>query len=185
MPLLVLQNSLQETLELISFPKTFRDKDKAKGETVDLMIEKKKRRVVASEERHRVTTGATALEPHPCFLDSQQLCFFFFCFSMCVCVCVCVFFSKVQIQRKQGTVRSGLITVLKTVRSNRSSHGSLLFSYRAILETKRTTKMSGLRFSQSDRTIRSWFQNLDKEFCNIFVLKRSMLKIISESSKMF
>ena len=38
----MLQNSLQETLELISFPKTFRDKDKAKGETVDLMIEKKK-----------------------------------------------------------------------------------------------------------------------------------------------
>ena len=120
--------------------------------------------------------GVTALEPHPCFLDFQQLCFFLFLFF---------FIIRFRFKWKQGTVRSGLITVLKTVRSNRSSHGSLLFSYRAILETKRTTKMSGLRFSQSDRTIRSWFQNLDKEFCNIFVLKISMLKIISESSKMF
>ena len=180
----MLQNSLQETLELISFPKTFRDKDKAKGETVDLMIEKKKasRRVRRASSCRR---GCNSPRATPVLSRLPTIVFLFLLFFY-VCVCVCVFFfSKVQIQRKQGTVRSGLITVLKIVRSNRGSHGSLLFSYRAILETKRTTKMSGLRFSQSDRTIRSWFQNLDKEFCNIFVLKRSMLKIISESSKMF
>ena len=92
MPLLVLQNYLQEMLELISFPETFKHKDKAKGETVDLRIKKKKKasRCVggASLCRHMFGAGATALELHSCFLDSQQLCFFFFCFSMCVCVCV-------------------------------------------------------------------------------------------------
>ena len=50
-------------------------------------------------------------------------------------------------------------TVLRTVRSESNSHGSLIFSHRAILEAKRTTKMSGSRFSRSDRTVRSGFQN--------------------------
>ena len=57
-------------------------------------------------------------------------------------------------------MRSGLITVLRTVRSDRGSHGSLLFSHRAVLEAKRIAKMCGLRFSRSDRTVRSGFQNL-------------------------
>ena len=57
-------------------------------------------------------------------------------------------------------MRSGLITVLRTVRSDCDSHGFLLFSHRAVLEAKRTAKMSGLRFSQSDRTVQSRFQNL-------------------------
>ena len=35
------------------------------------------------------------------------------------------------------------------------------FSYRTVLDTKRTAKMSGLRFFRSDRTIQSGFQNLD------------------------
>ena len=57
-------------------------------------------------------------------------------------------------------MRSGLIIVLKTVRSDRSSHGSLLFSHKAVLEAKRTAKMSGSRFSKSDCTVWSGFQNL-------------------------
>ena len=55
----MMQNSLQETLELISFPETFRDKDKAKGEIVALRIKKKKKKgqVGSSEERCRVTVS--------------------------------------------------------------------------------------------------------------------------------
>ena len=73
MPLLVLQNSLQEMLELIYFQETFRDKDKAKGETVALRIKKKKASWHvggASPCRRDSSAGAAALEPHPCFLDS-------------------------------------------------------------------------------------------------------------------
>ena len=110
---------------------------------------KKKRRVDALEERpHEFGVGVAALEPHPRFLDSQQLCFFFF------------FFLKVQIQREAGN------------HEKRSDHGSqnrevrprfaqvLTFSHRAVFEAKRTTKMSGSRFSQSNRMVRSGFQNL-------------------------
>ena len=61
---------------------------------------------------------------------------------------------------KEGTVRNGLITVLRTVRADRGSHGFLFFSHREVLEAKRTAKMSGSRFSRSDRTVRSGFQNL-------------------------
>ena len=86
---------------------------------------------------------------------SRQLCFFFFCFSVFF-----FFFLRFRFKGKQGTVRNGLITVLRTMRSDRGSHGSLLFSHRVVLEAKRTTKMSGLRFSRSDRTVRSRFQNL-------------------------
>ena len=60
-------------------------------------------------------------------------------------------------------MRNGLITVLKTVRFDCGSHGSLLFAHRTILEAKRTTKMNGSRFSRLDRTVRSGFQNLDFE----------------------
>ena len=58
-------------------------------------------------------------------------------------------------------MRSGLIIVLRTVRSDCGSHESLFFSHRVVLEAKRTAKMSGLRFSQSDRIVRSGFQNHD------------------------
>ena len=57
-------------------------------------------------------------------------------------------------------MRIVLITVLRTVKSNHGSHGSLLFSYRTVLEAKRTAKMNGLRFFRSDRTVWSGFQNL-------------------------
>ena len=95
--------------------------------------------------------GVTALEPHPCFLDFQQLCFFLFLFF---------FIIRFRFKWKQGTVRSGLITVLRTGRSNRGSHGFLLFSHRAILDAKRTIKMNGLKVLRSDRIVRSGFQNL-------------------------
>ena len=57
-------------------------------------------------------------------------------------------------------MRSGLIMILRTVRSDCGSHGFLLFSHRAILEAKRTAKVSDSSFSRSDRTVRSGFQNL-------------------------
>ena len=85
---------------------------------------------------------------------SQQLCFFFFCFSVFF-----FFFFRFRFKGKQGTVRSDLIMVLRIVKSNHGSHGSLLFSHRAVLEAKRTAKMSGSRFSQSNRMVRSEFQN--------------------------
>ena len=37
-------------------------------------------------------------------------------------------------------MRSGLITVLRIVRSDRGSHDSLFFSYRAVFDAKRTEK---------------------------------------------
>ena len=43
-------------------------------------------------------------------------------------------------------MRSTLITVLRTVRSDRGSHESLLFSHREVLEAKRTAKINGSRF---------------------------------------
>ena len=43
-------------------------------------------------------------------------------------------------------MRSGLITALRTVRSDRGSHGSLLFSHRAVFEAKRIAKMNGSKF---------------------------------------
>ena len=69
------------------------------------------------------------------------------------------FFLSCRFKGMQGTVRSGLITVLKTVRSDRGSHGSLHLSSRTVLDAKRTAKMSGSRFFRSDRTVRSGFHN--------------------------
>ena len=69
------------------------------------------------------------------------------------------FFLSCRFKGMQGTVRSGLITVLKTVRSDRGSHGSLLLSSRTVLDAKRTAKMNGSRFFRSDRTVRSGFHN--------------------------
>ena len=84
----------------------------------------------------------------------QQLCFF-----SSVFLCVFFFFLSCRFKGMQGTVRSGLITVLKTVRSDRGSHGSLHLSSRTVLDAKRTAKMSGSRFFRSDRTVRSGFHN--------------------------
>ena len=57
-------------------------------------------------------------------------------------------------------MRSGLIMVLRTMRSDCGSHGFLLFSHRVVLDAKRTVKMNGLRVFRSDRTVRFGFQNL-------------------------
>ena len=57
-------------------------------------------------------------------------------------------------------MRSGLITVLRTVRSDCGSHESLFFSHRVVFEAKRIAKMSSSRFSLSDRMVRFGFQNL-------------------------
>ena len=82
----------------------------------------------------------------------------FFCVCVCVCVCVCFFFFlRFKFKGKQGTMRSGLIMVLRTVRSDYCSHGSLHFSHGAVLEAKRTAKMSNSGLSRSDRTVRSGF----------------------------
>jgi len=54
-------------------------------------------------------------------------------------------------------VRSGLVTVLRTVRSDHGLHDSLFFSPRAVLEAKRIVKMNGSRFFRSDRTVQFGF----------------------------
>ena len=99
---------------------------------------------------------------------SQQLCFFFFCFLFFF-----FFFFKFRFKGKQGTMRSDLITVLRTVRSDRCSHRSLLLSYKAVFDAKRTAKMSGSRFFQSDYTVRSGFQNLAREEGGLLPIYRS------------
>ena len=70
------------------------------------------------------------------------------------------FFFFFKFNRKYGTVRIVLITVLRTVRSDRGSDGSLFFAHITVLEAKRTVKMNDSRFFQSDRTVRSVFHNL-------------------------
>ena len=52
-----------------------------------------------------------------------------------------------------------LVMVLKTVWSNHGSHGSLLFSHRAVIEAKKTAKLRGLRFLWSNHTVQAGFQN--------------------------
>ena len=54
--------------------------------------------------------------------------------------------------------------VFKPVRLNRSSHGSLSFSYMPIFKVKRTVLMNGFRLSRLDRMVWSGFQNLDKNY---------------------
>ena len=60
-------------------------------------------------------------------------------------------------------MRSGLITVLRTVRLDRGSNGSLLFWHRSVLKTKRIVFVRGSRLTQSDRTVWSGFKNLELE----------------------
>ena len=52
-------------------------------------------------------------------------------------VFLCFFFFFLEGSDSKGTVRSGLITVLKTVRLNRDSNGSLLFGHRPVHEHKK------------------------------------------------
>ena len=57
-------------------------------------------------------------------------------------------------------MRSGLITVLRTMRLDRSSNGSLLFWHRPVLKTKRIVFVRGSQLTQLDRTVRFRFKNL-------------------------
>ena len=50
--------------------------------------------------------------------------------------------------------------VLRIVLSDHGSHGSMPFSYRAVLEAKKTAKLKDSRFFRLDCTVRSGFQNL-------------------------
>ena len=61
--------------------------------------------------------------------SSQQLCFFLFCFSVFF-----FFFFFFKGSDSKGTVRNGLITVLRTVRLNRGSNGFLLFWHWPVLK---------------------------------------------------
>ena len=68
--------------------------------------------------------------------------------------CVFFFFLKFQIKgKKYRTVKSGLITGPKTVRSDRGSHGSLFFSVERFLKLKEPQKGAVRGFS--GRTVRS------------------------------
>ena len=100
-----------------------------------------------------------SFERELCFFVSlkRELCFFFFCFGFFF------FFFFFLRFRFKGTARSGSITVLRTVRLNRGSNGSLHFWHRPVLEHKRTVMVRGSRFFRSDRTVRSGFQNLVKD----------------------
>ena len=67
------------------------------------------------------------------FSFERELCFFFFCFSVFF---LFFYFFIFKGSDSKGTVRSGLIMVLRTVRLNRDSNSSLLFGYRPVLEHK-------------------------------------------------
>ena len=157
-----------------------------------LRIKKKKkksqsarRRSVVMSPRVRCECGGPGATP---MLSRLLTVVFLFLLFLCVCVCVCVFFFflRFRFKGKQGTVRSGLIMVLKTVRSDYSSHGSLLFSHRAVLKAKRTAKMSSLRFSRSDRTIQFGFQNLvaNNKFQHVENCKFSILDERTRSTQL-
>ena len=51
--------------------------------------------------------------------------------------------------------------VHRTGRSDRGPDGSMLFSHGMVPYLKRTVKLNSSRVSQSDRTVRSGFNNLD------------------------
>ena len=112
------------------------------------------------EERRRrnIQTCCVSLE----MAVANMMYFFFLLRGICVSMFLqrgsCVSFSFVL--DSKGTVRSSLITVLRTVRLNRGSNGSLLFGHRSVLEHKRTVIVRGSRFSRSDRTVWFGFQNL-------------------------
>ena len=51
--------------------------------------------------------------------------------------------------------------------SYHGSHGSLLFSHRAVLETKMTAKLRGSRFFRLDCTVWFEFQNYETKIINL------------------
>ena len=59
-----------------------------------------------------------------------------FLFLLFFCVFFFLFFFIFKGSDSKGTVRSGLIMVLRTVRLNLDSNSSLLFGYRPVLEHK-------------------------------------------------
>ena len=98
---------------------------------------------------------------------SQQLCFFFFCFSfffLFFYFFIFLFFYffiffKVQIQREVGN-REKRFDHSSQNREVRPRFAQVpVFFHGAVLEAKRTAKMSGSRFFWWDRTVRSGFQN--------------------------
>ena len=91
-------------------------------------------------------------------------------------------------------MRSGSITVLRTVRLNRGSNGSLHFWHRPVLEHKRTVMVRGSRFFRSDRTVRSGFQNIGfhksfpkvcltqkQHLCNMVIFQKSHYKLLTSA----
>ena len=50
--------------------------------------------------------------------------------------------------------------VLRTVRFNLGSYGSMFFWHKEVLKVKRTEKMRGSWLTESDRTVRSGFKTM-------------------------
>ena len=57
------------------------------------------------------------------------------------------------------------VTVHRTVRSDCSPDGSMLFSHGMVLHLKRSIEVNGLRVSRLDRTVQFGFKNLDYDTC--------------------
>ena len=111
--------------------------------------EKKKKRKKEEEEE------AVASRHHPYFV------IVFFLFSS-------FFFFWFKFNGKQRIVRSSLIMVLKTVRSDHNSHGSLLFPIERFLRLKEPQKLTVRGFS--NRTVR--FDLGFKTLVKIKILRR-------------
>ena len=100
---------------------------------------------------------AWAVRPALCFLFLSRNLFLYFLYSNSLWTEISF---SAKYSKKMGPCKPlKPATVLRIVRFDRGSSGFLHFSHRAVLRGKRTAKMSGLRFSRSDRTVRSGFQN--------------------------
>ena len=160
----------------------YKERESEKPDHIHKKVQQKQERGRQTEKKKKIKKEeeeeeeAVASWRHPYFV----VVFFLFSFSVCF-----FFFFRVRFNGKQGTVRSGMITVLRTVRSDRGSHGSMLFSHRAVLEAKRTAKMNGSRFFWSDRTVRSGFQNLvyKEPTSNLYYLISSTKKTLLQAQR--
>ena len=65
-----------------------------------------------------------------------------------------------RLETRQSFESCELVTVHRTVRSDCSPYGSMLFSHGMILHFKRIVEVDGSRFSRSYRTVRFEFKNL-------------------------
>ena len=83
-----------------------------------------------------------------CFMAPPLLCHRLLPFLL-----FCVFFFWLKFIGKQETLKTGLITVLKTVWSDRGLHGSLFFLIERFLRLKEPQKLTVQGFS--GRTVRS------------------------------